>query len=227
MGRLLVLVTVAVALGIIAILASSPSIGRANDQRTADLAAETLMVDDVGTPAMPSGALQAEPTGPFRRAAVKADFVKETVGSVGNAATTDPGRTSAVEFSTRGDRPGGEQADVGRVAGNEVAMACALESHVGRGQTDRYTFMPAPSATNPTSELPVHARRADAEGVVSPSDLPPESPSSQAITGGQQPAASPSSPTEFDGSCALQCRLSCLNQPSLQPKRSRDRSPLT
>ncbi len=176
MARLLVVVTVAVASVVIAILELAPSLGHAGDQPRADSVAEILVVD-------PLRALQADPTGPFRRAVVKAHLPEETVGAVGNAAAADSGGTSAVEVGTRGDRPKGGQANASSLASNEATMACTLESYYGGSPTDRHTFTPAPPATIPTPELPVHARRADAEGAAPPSDLPAESPRSQAIAG--------------------------------------------
>lgn len=201
MARLLILVTAAAALGVIAALAFSPSMGHAGDQQGADLSAETVMVDDVRILAMPAGAFEAEPTGPFRQAAVRADFIKEAVGSIGNAATANSGRTRAAEARSRGDRPDARQAGAGGFAGNTVAMVGALESHTGRDQTDHHTLMPAPPATIPGSELSVRARRAGADGVVLTSLPPVEAPASQAITSGQQPGAHPTIPTESATRC--------------------------
>jgi hypothetical protein len=77
MTRLLILVTVGVVLGTLAVLAFLPSLGHAGDQQGVDLADVTLVIRDVDAPAMSEGAFQAELTGPFRRAAVKADLVRD------------------------------------------------------------------------------------------------------------------------------------------------------
>ena len=119
MARLLILITVAVALGVIAFFAFPPSMGRAGDQQRAELAAETPASDGVHGLVMAEGAFQAEQTGPFRRAAGNADSAEEAAGPVENAATADSND-------------------------NRVAMAIALESHTGRGQPDHHTLIPPP-----------------------------------------------------------------------------------
>jgi hypothetical protein len=93
MTRVLKLETIRAALGTIAVLVFLPSMGRASDQRETDSAVQTPTVEDVWTPVLHAGAFQPEPTGPFRRAAVKAEFAKAVVPdeSDGRCALKAPG----------------------------------------------------------------------------------------------------------------------------------------
>jgi hypothetical protein len=192
MMRLLILVRGGVALGALAVWAVSPSTGHAGDQPGTDLAAVTLTIHDVGTLAMPAGVFQAEPTGTFRHAAVKADFVREDVGSLGNAAAANSGRTTTAEVGALACPLERAKTDAGSCASNEVATTLDCKDRTAQRRTDLHFSMPAPPATIPTSELSLRAHQADVDGVVLPSALPAESASSnlspQPASGNAEPA---------------------------------------
>ena len=93
MTRLLILAAVGLLSGTLAVLAFLPSMGHAGEQQGTDLAATKIPIaDDVQPPAIHAGAFRVEPTGPFRRASVKADFAREAAEPVVKAVAADSGR---------------------------------------------------------------------------------------------------------------------------------------
>jgi hypothetical protein len=182
MTKLLVLITAVAALGSVAVLALSPSAGKLGDQQAADLASETPRIDGC-VPVLDAGALEAEPTGPFRRAVVKANFLREAEGKENATAGSD--RSTSAAVATCGGVLG-EKTKTSSADDNELAAARSLEDRMAQIQQDFQAALPAPPATIPTSELPNRVCSTDAKGVVLPSILseePVSSSRSQPATG--------------------------------------------
>ena len=169
MTKLLVLITAAAALGSVAVLALSPT-GKLDDQQTADFASETPRIDS-GVPVLHSGALEAEPTGPFRRAVAKANFLSEAAGE--ENATTSSDRSMPARVATCGELLG-ETTKTSSFDNSELATARSLEDRMAPSQEDLQASLPAPPATIPTSELPNRMCSTDAKGIVLPSILSEE-----------------------------------------------------
>ena len=170
MTKLLVLITAAATLGSVAVLALSPSTGKLGDQQAADLASETLRIDG-GAPVLHAGALAAEPTGPFRRAVVKANFLREAVAEENATASSD--RSTSAAVATCG-KVLGKKTTTSSDDDNELATAHSLENRMAQIHQDLQTSLPSPPTTIPTSELPNRMCSTDAKGIVLPSILSEE-----------------------------------------------------